>query len=121
MAAPPLMHLRVKRKNETMFLLVEPSDSFGKLRAKVAEIAGQKTERVRLLRADKVRDRPRLFVSPQVTHTPHIAVVTPVGRRAGRSPLRRPRGPRPGRVALTSVRWLAPLARRPRRSRTSPS
>ena len=35
MASSAVMHLRIKRQAETIFMLVEPSDSFGKLIAQV--------------------------------------------------------------------------------------
>lgn len=33
-----LMHVRVKRRNQTIFIMSEPSDSFGRIRAKVRPI-----------------------------------------------------------------------------------
>eukprot|EP01138_Halocafeteria_seosinensis_P009314 gb/GECG01009518.1/.p1 GENE.gb/GECG01009518.1/~~gb/GECG01009518.1/.p1 ORF type:complete len:113 (+),score=10.22 gb/GECG01009518.1/:1-339(+) len=53
MGDPELMHYRVKRGSETIFLLVEPSDTFGKLRSKVSTIVGKSLGEVRLIGPDK--------------------------------------------------------------------
>ena len=47
------MHLRVKRKDETVFLECEPSDSFGKLKARLADVLGLKAP-PRLTSSDKL-------------------------------------------------------------------
>jgi hypothetical protein len=50
------MYIRLKRKNQTIFLHVEPSNSFGQVKQRVAEIVGvSDPTKIMLLANDKVR------------------------------------------------------------------
>ena len=51
-------HVRVKRKNQTIFLPVEPNECFETLRKRVAEIVGVGAETVKLFAPDKMRELP---------------------------------------------------------------
>ncbi|EKX39920.1 hypothetical protein GUITHDRAFT_113913 [Guillardia theta CCMP2712] len=43
------MYVRIKRQRRTIFLSCEPSDTFSKLKAKVASISSTEPDKVRLL------------------------------------------------------------------------
>ena len=71
-----LLHFRIKRGTETIFMLVEPSDSFGKLKAQVRlQCAGKETraeieglsfaQTAKLL--DKATDDPQLIGPDRVS------------------------------------------------------
>ena len=49
--------MRVKRKNQTIFLHVEPSDNFASLKAKCGETLNVPPTSVQLLHTDKARAR----------------------------------------------------------------
>jgi hypothetical protein len=48
------MHVRLKRKNQTMFLHVDPADNFYQLKTRVGEIHGLEPEKIQILGPDKV-------------------------------------------------------------------
>lgn len=49
------MYIRLKRKNQTIFLHVEPSNSFGQVKTRVAEILGvADASKIMLVANDKV-------------------------------------------------------------------
>ncbi len=49
------MYVRLKRKNQTIFLHVEPSNSFGQIKSRIAEIVGMSDPtKIMLLANDKV-------------------------------------------------------------------
>ena len=49
------MYVRLKRKNQTIFLHVEPSNSFGQIKSRIAEIVGiSDPTKIMLLANDKV-------------------------------------------------------------------
>lgn len=50
------MYIRLKRKNQTVFLHVEPSNSFGQVKQRVAEIVGvADPSKIMLVANDKVK------------------------------------------------------------------
>lgn len=50
------MYIRLKRKSQTIFLHVEPSNSFGQIKARIAEILNMPDpNRIQLVASDKVR------------------------------------------------------------------
>jgi hypothetical protein len=48
------MYIRLKRKNQTIFLHVEPSNSFGQVKSRVGEIIGSDPTKIMLVASDKV-------------------------------------------------------------------
>jgi hypothetical protein len=48
------MYIRLKRKNQTIFLHVEPSNSFGQVKSRVGEIIGADPTKIMLVASDKV-------------------------------------------------------------------
>eukprot|EP01039_Chlorochromonas_danica_P011293 gene11293-12598_t len=51
------MYVRLKRKNQTIFLHVEPSNSFGQIKQRVAEVLSlPDPNRIQLLASDKKRE-----------------------------------------------------------------
>ena len=48
------MHVRLKRKNQTIFLHVDPADNFSQLKNRVAEIHGMEANSIMILGPDKV-------------------------------------------------------------------
>ena len=50
-------YVRVKRKNSTVFLHVEPSDHFASLKSKCGDIMGVPASSVQLIHTDRVRIR----------------------------------------------------------------
>lgn len=48
------MHVRLKRKNQTMFLHVDPADNFFQLKTRVGEIHNIEPEKIQILGPDKV-------------------------------------------------------------------
>ena len=57
------MHVRLKRKNQTIFLHVDPADNFFQLKTRVGEIHGMEPEKVQILGPDKVSLIYSLLVS----------------------------------------------------------
>ena len=53
-------YVRVKRKNQTIFLHVEPSDNLASVKAKCAETVNVPPTSVQLLHTDKVREDSRV-------------------------------------------------------------
>jgi hypothetical protein len=51
------MHVRLKRKNQTIFLHVDPADNFFQLKTRVGEIHGLEPEKIQILGPDKVSKR----------------------------------------------------------------
>lgn len=51
------MYLRLKRRNQTLFLHVEPSDSFASIKQRVGEILDVEPTAIMLLNTDKVPAR----------------------------------------------------------------
>eukprot|EP01031_Cornospumella_fuschlensis_P031410 gene31410-37968_t len=51
------MYIRLKRKNQTIFLHVEPSNSFGQIKARIAEILNMPDpNRIQLIANDKKKE-----------------------------------------------------------------
>ena len=50
------MYIRLKRRNETIFLWVSPSDTFSQLKARVADIHSMEASCIMLLANDKKRE-----------------------------------------------------------------
>ena len=50
------MYIRLKRKNQSVFMHVEPSDSFSSIKDRVAELFGQESGNVMLYADDKVKE-----------------------------------------------------------------
>ena len=50
------MYIRLKRKNQTVFMHVEPSDSFGSVKQRVAELFAVETGNVMLIADDKKKE-----------------------------------------------------------------
>mmetsp|Transcript_15639 Transcript_15639/g.26068 ORF Transcript_15639/g.26068 Transcript_15639/m.26068 type:complete len:104 (+) Transcript_15639:62-373(+) len=50
------MHVRLKRKNQTMFLHVDPADNFYQLKTRVGEIHGLEPEKIQILGPDKKKE-----------------------------------------------------------------
>lgn len=48
------MYLRLKRRNQTLFLHVEPSDSFASIKQRVGEVLDVEPTSIMLLNTDKV-------------------------------------------------------------------
>ena len=58
----------MKRKNNTIFLHVEPSDSFATLKEKCGEVYGVSSSNVGLFTTEKVRPDAPLLVTRTVHH-----------------------------------------------------
>ena len=48
------MYVRLKRKNQTMFLHVEPSDNFGQIKVRIADNYSMEPSNIMLFASDKV-------------------------------------------------------------------
>ena len=48
------MYIRLKRKNQTLFLHVEPSDNFNQIKQRIGEIFELEPSAIMLLASDKV-------------------------------------------------------------------
>lgn len=48
------MHVRLKRKNQTIFLHVDPADNFFQIKTRVGEIHSIEAEKIQILGSDKV-------------------------------------------------------------------
>lgn len=48
------MHIRLKRKSQTLFLHVEPSSSFAQIKSRISEILSIDSSKIMLVANDKV-------------------------------------------------------------------
>ena len=48
------MHVRLKRKNQTIFLHVDPAENFYQIKVRVGEIHGMDPEKLQIIGPDKV-------------------------------------------------------------------
>jgi hypothetical protein len=48
------MYIRLKRKNQTVFLHIEPSDNFGMIKQRIGDTFHQESSSIMLLASDKV-------------------------------------------------------------------
>ena len=55
-------YIRVKRKNQTLFLHVEPNDTFGQVKARIGEILTKDPSQIMLMADDKVIFRLELVL-----------------------------------------------------------
>lgn len=49
------MHIKVLRQNQTIFIISEPSDSFGRIRSKLQKIVGVPITQIRIIGPDRKR------------------------------------------------------------------
>ncbi len=50
------MYIRLKRKNQTIFLHAEPSDSFASIKQRVADLLNMESHHIQLIAGDKKKE-----------------------------------------------------------------